>query len=79
MIDANAETQLVANNKLSYVYIRNGNKIWIFQPNSRSFADINALTYIAQMEVQTSEELRDISVPRDGQIYISTDKGVYEQ
>lgn len=78
-IDAMLPTQLVANNKLSYVYIRNGKKVWIFQPNSRSFSDINALTYVAQLEIQTTEEITDISVPRDGQIYISTDKNVYDQ
>ncbi len=78
-IDATLPSQIVANNKLSYVYIRNGKKVWIFQPNSRSFSDINALTYIAQLEIQTTEEVMDISVPRDGQIYISTDKNVYDQ
>lgn len=77
-VDESLPTQVIATDKLSYVYIRNGKKIWIFQPNSRSFRDINALTYIAQLEIQSDEEISDISVPRDGQMYISTEKGVYE-
>lgn len=77
-LDADVTTQVIATDKLSYVYIRNGKKVWIFQPNSRSFRDINALTYIAQLEIHSDDVISDVSVPRDGQMYISTEKGVYE-
>ena len=77
-IDSGLSTQIVANDKLSYVYIRNGRTIWIFQPNSRQFQDINSLTYIAQVQIQSDSDVVDLSVPRDGQMYISTEKGIFE-
>lgn len=78
IVNASEPTQIVATERLSYVYIRNGKKIWVFQPNSRQFRDINALTYIAQIEIQTDNEITHISVPRDGIFYISTNKGIYD-
>lgn len=69
---------MIANNSLSYVYIRNGKNLWIFQPNSRQFQDINALTYIAQIQIQSEKEITDISVPKDGQMYITTENGIFE-
>ena len=60
------------------MYIRNGRPIWIFQPNSRQFQDINSLTYIAQVQIQSDSDVVDLSVPRDGQMYISTEKGIFE-
>lgn len=77
-INANDPTELIASGKLSYIYIRNGKKIWVFQPNSRNFQDVNALTYIAQLEIQTDDAILDISVPRDGIIYTSTVSGIFE-
>ena len=71
-------TQIVASSTLSYVYIRNGKNIWVFEPNSKSFRDINALSYIAQLEIQSNENISDLSVPRDGIFYITTEKGVFE-
>lgn len=77
-INPSEESEMIATENLSYLYIRNGKKIWIFQPNSRSFQDVNALTYVAELEVQTESNILDISVPRDGLLYISTDTWVFE-
>ena len=77
-IDTSLTSQLIGNEKLSYVYIRNGKKVWIFEPNSRRFQDISALSYIAQLEIESAQELRSISIPRDGLIYATTATGVYE-
>lgn len=77
-IDGSLSSEIVASERLSYVYIRNGKRVWIFQPNSRKFQDVNALTYVAQIEIQSEDEVVDISIPRDGLLYISTPKGVFE-
>lgn len=77
-IDAASPTQVIASERLSYLYVRNGKKVWIFQPNSRNFRDINALTYVAQIEIQTNDTIEDVSVPRDGLFYITTNNGIYE-
>lgn len=63
---------------LTYIYILSGNKIWIFQPDSKRFQDVTALNYIAQMEIQTEESVRQIFVPRDGTIYTTTENGIYD-
>ncbi len=55
-----------------YVYILSGDRVWIFSPDSKRFQDINSLTYVAQLELQTEEEIRDIFVPRDGMLYTTT-------
>ncbi|PID83968.1 hypothetical protein CSB09_03570 [Candidatus Gracilibacteria bacterium] len=77
-INANESAQIIVSDKLSYVYIQNGKRVWIFQPNSRQFQDITALDYIAQLEIKTNEKLESITVPRDGLIYATTAKGVFE-
>lgn len=77
-IDSSLSTDIIANNNLSYVYIRNGKTIWIFQPNSRDYRSINALTYVAQLQIQSEDDVTGISVPRDGILYITTKKGVFE-
>lgn len=71
-------TQLFVKSNLSYLYILSGNNIWIFQPDSKRFQDVSSLTYIAQLEIQTNEEMRGIYVPRDGTIDLTTSLWVYE-
>jgi len=63
---------------LKYIYILNGNKIWIFEPDSKKFSDVRSWTYIAQFEIDTEEEIRSINAPRDGLLYIVTNLLVYE-
>jgi hypothetical protein len=65
-------TKIISQQNLFYVYILSGNRLWIFTPDSRRFQDISALTYVAQLEIQTDEEIRDIYLPRDGTLYITT-------
>lgn len=71
-------TKIVVRQELNYIYILDGNRVWIFLPDSKRFQDIKSWTYIAQIELSTSEEIRDISVARDGLIYVLTTKGVYD-
>lgn len=76
-IDSTQKSQIIGTERLSYVYIRNGKRLWVFQPNSRRYQDITALEYIAQLELQSPDEIRDISIPRDGTFLISTSHNVY--
>lgn len=71
-------TQLYTKTNLSYVYILSGKNIWIFSPDSKRFQDVTAWNYIAQLELQTIEDIKNISIPRDWIIYITTTQGVYE-
>ena len=71
-------TKIVSQGNLMYVYILSGNRIWVFRPDSKRFQDINSLTYIAQLEIESDEEIRDIYIPRDGTIYTTTNQWVYE-
>ncbi len=59
---------------LSYAYILNGNRIWIFQPNSKRFQDVTSWEYKGQFELKTEETFKNMYVPRDGTIYIATNK-----
>ena len=72
------ETHVIVKQNLNFIYILNGNRIWIFEPDSKRFQDIRSWTYIAQLEISTNENIRNISVPRDGLIYIVTNLWVYE-
>lgn len=71
-------TSMFVRPNLTYMYILSGNRIWIFQPDAKRFQDISSLNYIAQLEIQTQEEVRDIYIPRDGTIDVVTNLGVYE-
>lgn len=75
--DVSKKSQIIGTEKLSYVYIRNGDRLWVFQPNSRKYQDINALEYIAQLDLQSTDEVRSVSVPKDGTLIISTSNNVY--
>jgi hypothetical protein len=73
-----APLKIISQNNLVYVYVLSGNRIWIFSPDSKRFQDVNSLTYVAQLELQTEEEIRDIFIPRDWMIYTTTNMWVYE-
>ncbi len=73
----NKEASLLLQNNLKYIYILDGNRIWIFEPDAKRFQDIRSWNYIAQIELSTTEEIRSIAVPRDGMIYVVTNVGVY--
>jgi hypothetical protein len=76
-LDIAEKTQIIVRPNLSYIYLLSGDRVWIFQPDSRRFQDVRSWTYVAQLEISTDEELRSISVPRDGLVYIVTNLGVY--
>ena len=74
----NKNVSLILQNNLKYIYVLDSNRIWIFEPDSKRFQDVHSWNYIAQMELWTTEEIRSISVPRDGKIYVVTNNGVYD-
>jgi hypothetical protein len=69
---------LIIRPNLNFIYILSGNRIWIFEPDSKRFQDVRSWTYKAQLEIATDEEIRNISIPRDGMIYIVTNLWVYD-
>jgi hypothetical protein len=71
-------TELFVKPNLSYIYILSGRNVWIFAPDSKRFQDVTAWNYVAQLELQSTEDIRSISVPRDGLIYVVTSASVYE-
>lgn len=71
------DISFITNKNIKYVYILDNRRIWIFEPDAKNFQDVKSWTYIAQLEIDTSEEVRNISVPRDGQIYVITNLWVY--
>ena len=68
----------ITKSNLSYSYILNGNRIWIFQPNSKRFKDVTSWEYKWQFELKTEEIVKNIYVPRDGYMYVTTTRGIYE-
>jgi hypothetical protein len=69
---------IIVRSELNYIYILDGNRVWVFLPDSKRFQDIRSWTYVAQIELSTEENIRDIAVARDGLIYVATDKWVYD-
>ncbi len=77
-INTTVPSIFITRSYLSYTYVLNGNRIWIFQPNSKRFQDITSWEYKGQFELKTDEQVKSISVPRDGSIYVTTNLGVYD-
>jgi hypothetical protein len=64
-IDTTQNSVFVTRSYLSYAYILNGNKVWIFQPDSKRFQDVKSWNYIGQFELKTDATVKHISIPRD--------------
>ncbi len=62
---------------LTYVYLFLNNKIWILEPNTKSYSDTKSLNYRWQIEWK-SEIIKWFYVPRDGEIDILTESGIYK-
>lgn len=56
--------KIIARNNLSYIYLFFNNKIWIFEPNSRRYQDVSALTYVGQIEWSKSQ-IKDVYIKHD--------------
>lgn len=67
-------TEFITSEKLSYIYIRNGKKLWVFKPDTKNFKDVKSMTYMAQLDLQSDNLVTDVSVPRDGLLYFTTEK-----
>ena len=61
---------------LNYLYLVLGNKIWVFEPDTKNYKDIKAIKYIGQIEF-VEGKIGAITVPKDGTIIAATDAGVY--
>ncbi len=72
-----AWTSLIVRPNLNFIYILSKDRIWIFEPDSKRFQDVRSWTYVAQLEISSDENIRSISIPRDGLIYIVTNLWVY--
>jgi hypothetical protein len=77
-IDTTKTSAFITRGYLSYIYILNGDRIWIFKPDSKRFQDIKSWTYMGQFELKIDTLIKSISIPRDGTIYVTTKTGVYE-
>ena len=77
-IDTTKTSVFITRNYLSYIYILNGDRIWIFKPDSKRFQDVKSWTYMGQFELKIDAFIKNISIPRDGTIYITTNTGIYE-
>ncbi len=76
-ISSDENVSIFVRSNLSYIYMLDGNRIWIFQPDSKNYKDITSWKYIAQIEVSTKEEIRSLSIPYDGLIYVASNLWVY--
>lgn len=77
-LDTTKNSVFVTRSYLSYAYILNGDRIWIFQPDSKRFQDVKAWNYIGQFELKTDAVVKHISVPRDGLIYVTTSLWIHD-
>lgn len=73
----NPNVMIYVKQNLSYIYMLNGDNIWIFEPDSKNYKDVRSWKYIAQIEVTGKDDIRSISVPYDGKIYVVWNTGVY--
>ncbi len=59
------KTKIILASQLNYIYVLDGNRVWVFLPDAKRFQDIRSWTYIAQIELSTPENIRGITVTRD--------------
>lgn len=62
---------------LNYVYMLLNNKIFVFQPNSKRYRDVNALTYVWQIDGGT-KTIKDFYINKDGYLWVINETGIYE-
>ena len=62
---------------LNYVYMYLNNKIWIFQPNTKNYADVKSLNYIWQIEWK-NEKIKSFYIPRDWEINLLSESWIYK-
>lgn len=77
-LNSSLSSIFITRSYLSYSYILNGNRIWIFQPNSKRFQDVTSWEYKWQFELKSEETIKHIYVPRDGTIFVTTSKWIYD-
>lgn len=71
------KVNLVTRNNLNYVYLYLNNKIWIFEPNTKTFSDTKSLMYRWQIEWK-NEIIKWFYIPRDWEINVLTENGIHK-
>ncbi len=73
----NTNAKIIAKANLNYIYFSLNNKIWIFQPNTRTVTDVKSLQYIGQIEWK-NEPFISFDVLRDWEVQVLTKSGIYK-
>ena len=71
-------TKIIVRPEINYIYILDGDRVWVFLPDSKRFQDVRSWTYIAQIELSTVKPIQDLAVARDWLIYVLTEDSVYD-
>lgn len=69
--------KIITWNNYLYFYMYLNNKIWIFQANTKRFADVKSLTYIWQIEGKNSS-IKSFFVPRDWEIQVLLESWIHK-
>jgi hypothetical protein len=62
-----AITKIYSDPSFQEIYILSENRIWVFVPNSKRFADVRSLAYIGQIDIPNTL-ITDIAVQQSGDI-----------
>lgn len=75
--DKSSKTYIKARADLNYVYMLLNNKIYVFQPNSLNYRDVNSLTYIWQIE-WSDEKIKDFYINHDWELWVINNTWIYD-
>ena len=75
-LDSTQSPNLFNAANLNYLYLVLGNRIWIFEPDTKNYKDVKSIKYIGQIEF-IEGKIGAITVPKDGTIIAATDTGIY--
>jgi len=73
---SNITPKIIVWQNLNYIYILMDNKIWIFEPDSKSYKDVKGIKYVWQLE-PSEWTVNSIYVPKDWTIFIGNKAWVY--
>lgn len=73
---SNIVPKIIVWQNLNYVYLLMDNKIWIFEPDSKSYKDVKWVKYVWQLE-PSDWTIDSIYVPKDWTIFVWNKKWAY--
>ncbi len=59
----------------NFVYMLIDGRVWIFEPDSKTFKNVRGIKYVGQVEV-TGQTVSSLLAPKDGEINMVTEKGI---